>query len=229
MIHEIIDNTACLDYTNPIKNVFYRSGREKTMAIIKRAVASAANEKPANGVVKINSIEEPKAKQKAEIVAEKKDAAVRKAPAKKAAAPAKKAAEKKAAPAKKTEAKAPAKKSATAKPIEKKAPAKKPAAAAKKTTAAKAATEKKAPAKKPAAAAKKPAAAKTAAATATLTVQFNGRDFRKDDMDKAFEGVWTYDMGHKISEVKKVDYYFKPEESAVYFVVNDGTEGRFEI
>ena len=196
MIHEIIDNTACLDYTNPIKKVFYRSGREKTMAIIKRAVASAANEKPANGVVKINSIEEPKAKQKAEIVAEKKDAA---------------------------------KKSATAKPIEKKAPAKKPAAAAKKTTAAKAATEKKAPAKKPAAAAKKPAAAKTAAATATLTVQFNGRDFRKDDMDKAFEGVWTYDMGHKISEVKKVDYYFKPEESAVYFVVNDGTEGRFEI
>ena len=80
------------------------------MAIIKRAVASAANEKPANGVVKINSIEEPKAKQKAEIVAEKKDAAVKKAPAKKAAAPAKKAAEKKAAPAKKTEAKAPAKK-----------------------------------------------------------------------------------------------------------------------
>ena len=35
------------------------------MAIIKRAVASAATEKPADGVVKINSIEEPKAKQKA--------------------------------------------------------------------------------------------------------------------------------------------------------------------
>ena len=48
-------------------------------------------------------------------------------------------------------------------------------------------------------------------------------------MDKAFEGVWTYDMNRKMSEVKKVDYYFKPDESAVYFVVNDGTEGRFEI
>ncbi|HBB58992.1 MAG TPA: DNA-binding protein, partial [Lachnospiraceae bacterium] len=40
---------------------------------------------------------------------------------------------------------------------------------------------------------------------------------------------WTYDFGRKTSEVKKVTYYFKPEENAVYFVTDDGTEGRFEI
>ena len=84
------------------------------MAIIKRAVASAANEKPANGVVKINSIEEPKAKQKAEAAVASKET-----PAKKAAAPAKKAATKK-APAKK----APAKASAAKKPAAKASDAK---------------------------------------------------------------------------------------------------------
>lgn len=213
------------------------------MAIIKRAVASSGNEKSANGVVKINSIEEPKAKQKVEAAAAKKEDDSKKAdapakkPAAKKAAPAKKAPAKKAAAAKKA---APAKKSTTtAKPIEKKAdapakkaPAKKAAAAKKPAAAKKAAPAKKAPAKK-AAPAKKPAAKaaapKQAALQAALTVQFNGRDVKKEDIDKAFEGVWTYDMGRKMSEVKKVDYYFKPEESAVYFVTNDGTEGRFEI
>ena len=62
-----------------------------------------------------------------------------------------------------------------------------------------------------------------------LTIQFGGRDIRKDDMDKAFEATWTNEFTRKMSEVKKVVYYYKPEESAVYFVVNDDTEGRFEI
>ena len=175
------------------------------MAIIKRAVASAANEKPANGVVKINSIEEPKAKQKAEAAAASKEASAKKTET---------------APAKKAEGK-----KAAAKPAAKKA-----APAAKKTAAKKAAPVKKAAAK-PAAA--KPAAKKTAAKSAAikteLTIQFNGHDIKKEEIDNAFEGVWTFDMHRKMSEVKKVDYYFKPEESAVYFVVNDGTEGRFEI
>ena len=188
------------------------------MAIKKRAVASAASEKSAEGVVKINSVEEPKAKQKAEAaVVAKKDETAKKPAAKKPAAK-----------------KPAAKKSATAKPIEKKAAAataKKPAA--KKAETAKASAAKKAaPEKKPAApskeAAKKPAA-KAAALKTIITVQFGGRDIAKDAIDKAFEGVWTYDMSRKMSEVKSVDFYFKPEESAVYFVTNDGSEGRFEI
>ena len=192
------------------------------MAIIKRAVASAANEKPADGVVKINSIEEPKAKQKSETAADKSTAkkpAAKKAAAKKPAVK-KPAATKTAAAAKTTTAK----KSTAAKPAEKKP------AAAKKTTAAKPAAKKEA-AKKPAA--KKPAAKKAApkaaAVNAMLTVQYNGIDTTKEKIDEAFKGVWTYDMNRKISEVKSVDYYFKPEEHAVYFVTDDGTEGRFDI
>ena len=184
------------------------------MAIIKRAVASAATEKPADGVVKINSIEEPKAKQKVEAATKadgaKKPAASAKAAAKKATT-AKTAAKKPAASAKAT-----AKKAAPAKADEaKKAPAK--ATAAKKPAASAKAT------------AKKATTAKAAAAKTVVTVQYNGHDVTKEAIDKAFEGVWTYDMNRKMSEVKSVDYYYKPEELAVYFVTNDGTEGRFEI
>ena len=201
-------------------------GRERTMAIIKRAVASSGNEKSANGVVKINSIEEPKAKQKVEAATAKKEDA-----GKNVEASVKKSEAKKAAPAKKAPAKkAAAKKSATtAKPIEKKAeasakkvaPAKKPAATKKTAPAKKAPAKKAAPAKKPAA---KATATKQNALQTALTVQYSGRDFTKADIDKAFEGVWTYDMGRKMSEVKKVEYYFKPEESVVYFVVNGNSE-----
>ena len=173
------------------------------MAIIKRAVASAATEKPADGVVKINSIEEPKAKQKVEAAAQADGA--KKTAAKKPAASAKAAAKK--AETKKTTASA---KAATKKATTAKTAAKKPAASAKAT-------------------AKKATTAKAAAAKTVVTVQYNGHDVTKEAIDKAFEGVWTYDMNRKMSEVKSVDYYYKPEESVVYFVTDDGTEDRFEI
>ncbi|MCR5748308.1 MAG: DUF6465 family protein [Lachnospiraceae bacterium] len=190
------------------------------MAITKRAVAPATTEKPADGVVKINSVEEPKAKQKAEASAKAVDTKKPVSDEKKAE-PAKKPA------AKKTEAKKPAAK----KPAEKKAEAKKPAA--KKPAEKKAEPAKKPAAKKPAAKkaepAKKPAAKKAEASKTVLTVQYNGRDITKESIDQAFEGVWTYDMGRKMAEVKSVNFYFKPEDSLVYFVTNDGTEGKFEI
>ena len=76
------------------------------MAIIKRAVASSGNEKSANGVVKINSIEEPKAKQKVEAATAKKEDAGKKVEASVKKSEAKKAAPAKKAPAKKAAAKA---------------------------------------------------------------------------------------------------------------------------
>ena len=62
-----------------------------------------------------------------------------------------------------------------------------------------------------------------------MTIQLGGRDISRKDIEKAFEGVWTYDYNRKLSEVKSVDLYFKAEESAVYFVTDDGTDGRFNI
>ncbi|MBO4374182.1 MAG: hypothetical protein J5829_03660, partial [Lachnospiraceae bacterium] len=99
--------------------------------------------------------------------------------------------------------------------------AKKAAPAAKKAAPA---------AKKAAPAAKKAApAAKKAAVKVDLTVQLNNKDYTKKDIEKAFEGVWTDRYNRKVSEVKSVNFYFKADEPAVYFVTDDGTDGRIDI
>ena len=103
-------------------------------------------------------------------------------------------------------------------------------------------TEKKAPAKKTAAkkSETKAAETKTAAKKETKTtakkaleaafvLQFQGREVTKDQLEERFKEVWTKDLGKKYTEVKKVAFYIKPEESAVYFVVNDSDEGSFGI
>ena len=91
------------------------------------------------------------------------------------------------------------------------------AAPARKASAAKPAAEKKAPAKK--APAKKPAEVK-----ATVHIQFGGdRDvIAKDILDKA---VKAYKASHKGVEVKSVELYVVPEQSAAYYVVNGDESG----
>ncbi|MBQ7464488.1 MAG: hypothetical protein IJS86_06475, partial [Lachnospiraceae bacterium] len=86
-----------------------------------------------------------------------------------------------------------------------------------------------APAAKKAAPAVKKAVPAAKAAKTDLTIQIKGRDIKKKEIEKAFEGVWTYDMNRKVSEVKSVNFYFKADESMVYFVTDDGTDGSFLI
>ena len=96
--------------------------------------------------------------------------------------------------------------------------AKKAAAPAKKADEAKAAekktAQKKAPAKK--AAAKKEIKVKT-------YVQYMGREVEEKDMIAAVKKSWTKASGKKVGDIKSIDLYVKPEEGAVYYVVN-GTD-----
>ena len=103
---------------------------------------------------------------------------------------------------------------------EKKAPAKKETA--KKTTAKKAA-EKKAPVKKETV--KKAAPAKKAAVKETLHVQFSGKTYTTEDLVKIAKDVWKYDLNKDENDFKTVELYVKPEESAVYYVINDDVKG----
>ena len=41
--------------------------------------------------------------------------------------------------------------------------------------------------------------------------------------------VWQYDLGNAPEEFKSVELYVKPEESAVYYVINGTTSGSFGI
>ena len=108
----------------------------------------------------------------------------------------------------KTEVAAPAE---APKPVEKK-PAKK-AAAEKKT----------APAKKPAA---KKAPAKKAEPKVTVKVQFAGNEY---DIDQITKDVTKAYKGSVKGAIKSVEIYIKPEDGAVYYVVDSENTGKVDL
>ena len=151
----------------------------------------------------------PKAEEKKEApkAEEKKEAAPKAAAVKKEAAPKAAAAKKETAPKA-----AAAKKEAAPK-----------AAAAKKEAAPKAAPKaaaKKAPAKK---------AAKKAEMKSALHIQFSGKSYSQEELEKMAKDVWKYDLKQKARELTSIDLYVKPEENMVYYVMNQEFTGSFYI
>ena len=104
-------------------------------------------------------------------------------------------------------------------------------------TGAKKTTAKKAPAKKTAAAKKtttkttttKKDATKKTAVKETLSLQFAGKSYTTEDLVKIAKDVWKYDLKQKVGDFKSVELYVKPEESAVYYVINGDVTGKFDI
>ena len=102
------------------------------------------------------------------------------------------------------------------------------AKAAKAETAAKTETAKveaapkaeKAPAKKPAA--KRAPAKKAAAPVVNLTVQYLGKEMTQQAMVEAVEAQVQ-------EEIKTLELYVKPEDNAVYYVVNGTVTGQIEF
>lgn len=119
---------------------------------------------------------------------------------------------------KETVAEAPAEKPAK-KPAAKKAPAKKtatktPAKAAEKKTTAKTTTK---------------TAAKTTTATApveTVKVQFGGDEYDFAEIKKAVEADYKSKFKGK---VKTIEFYIKPEDKAVYYVINGDFSDKIEL
>ena len=119
------------------------------------------------------------------------------------------------------------KKTVTKAPVNKKETVKAETVAAVKTeepkteaVEAKAATEKKAPAKR---------ATKAAAVKTEVSVQFAGKEYTTERLVEIAKDVWQYDLGNAPEEFKSVELYVKPEESAVYYVINGTTSGSFGI
>ncbi len=99
----------------------------------------------------------------------------------------------------------------------------------KKATVKKEETVKKEAAKKPMAkrtAAKKPAA-KREAVKEGFYVQFYGKDLEQSEVIKQAKAAYKA-AGNKAA-VKSIDVYVKPEENAVYYVVNGDITGKFEV
>lgn len=148
---------------------------------------------------------------------EKKEA-VKTEPAKKEtvkAEPAKKEAVK-AEPEKKEAEKAePAKKEA-----EKAEPAKKEAEPVKEKTPAK-----KTPVKKTAV---KPAA-KAAPLEVAAYVQYGGKEISQEDIVGRLKAIWTGELGKEEKDLKSIKIYIKPEENAVYYVINGEETGKIDF
>lgn len=83
----------------------------------------------------------------------------------------------------------------------------------------------KAAAKAPAA--KKPAAKKTAAKKTSAKkdikvkaiVEYYGKQVEEKEIIASVKKAWTK-SGRKVGEIKSIDLYIKPEEGAVYYVIN---------
>ncbi len=120
-----------------------------------------------------------------------------------------------------------------------KAEAKKPAVKKASAPAAKKPAVKKAEVKKEAKAEKKPAAkkapakkvvkAESAAEKVNIVLQYADKNVTFDTLVENAQNVYQYDMGKKLSDVKKLDLYVKPEENTVYFVVNDKELGNYGL
>ena len=81
---------------------------------------------------------------------------------------------------------------------------------------------KKAPVKRAAAkkAAASTAAVKKAEAKETVYIQFAGAEYNLDEIRANVKKAWMDETGKKESDIKDVQIYVKPEEHAVYYVVN---------
>ncbi len=78
---------------------------------------------------------------------------------------------------------------------------------------------------------KKPAAKKAPVKKATVKegfyVQFYGKDLEQSDVIKQAKAAYKA-AGNKAA-IRSIDVYVKPEESAVYYVVNGDVTGMFEV
>ncbi len=66
-------------------------------------------------------------------------------------------------------------------------------------------------------------------AKAQVFVQFAGREISADKIVEAAKADYRKKTGAKVSEIKTVDVYVKPEENAAYYVVNGEGKADYRV
>lgn len=75
-------------------------------------------------------------------------------------------------------------------------------------------------------AAKKPAkTAKAAEVSTSVVVEFRGDQYDMDKLIEAVKADWVAG-GHRLSSIKTLNVYIKPEDYTVYYVINGKTQGK---
>lgn len=63
----------------------------------------------------------------------------------------------------------------------------------------------------------------------SLSLEIGENSFSYDDLVKNAKNVYRYDMKKKVSDIKSIDLYVKPEEGKVYFVINGDESGSYNL
>lgn len=59
-------------------------------------------------------------------------------------------------------------------------------------------------------------------------IQYSGREFRESDILDKVENVYK-EQGHRLSAIKSMQIYIKPEENAAYYVINKKHTGKVDL
>ena len=59
-------------------------------------------------------------------------------------------------------------------------------------------------------------------------IQYQGQEFQVKPIINKIKENWLH-QGHKIKDLETLSLYIKPEDDAVYFVINDTTSGSLTI
>ncbi|MDO4632315.1 MAG: DUF6465 family protein [Eubacteriales bacterium] len=63
----------------------------------------------------------------------------------------------------------------------------------------------------------------------TVFVQYLGSEFDVEDLKKMVKEACVNEHKMKVSEIASMTLYVKPEEMAVYYVVNEGVTGKVQL
>ena len=59
-------------------------------------------------------------------------------------------------------------------------------------------------------------------------VEYNGKQVEEKELIASVKKVWV-EAGNKVGDIKTLDLYIKPEEAAVYYVINEKESGSIEM
>ena len=65
-------------------------------------------------------------------------------------------------------------------------------------------------------------------AKTSMFVEYKGKQVEDKAILAAVKKAWT-ESGNKVGDMKTVELYIKPEESAVYYVINGTETGKVEL
>ena len=62
----------------------------------------------------------------------------------------------------------------------------------------------------------------------TLYVEYLGKQVEEKEMIATVKKVWT-SAGNKVGDIKTLELYVKPEDGAVYYVINNTESGKIDF